>query len=149
MGSLVGGELVRCEDATKLAAADEFKARVSTYRESGVFGSFGEDEYCTLDAFFCEAADCAFSEAGVLKVGGGFVETAGPFPKNEVKLFCFIESVESLCLGGILCRANGFFGAKLEVGTRLGLFGDARPATPSPCQNHQDIVKAAANVHPF
>lgn len=113
MGSLVGGVLaVLYDEATDrvLAAAEEFRARKSVKRDSGVFGSISDEErgifelYFALDALEMEVVDfCRGLGAGVFGMPAFEPEpTAGPFEKNDVKLFCFNESVEAVSLDDIV-----------------------------------------------
>ena len=118
IGSLVGGVLpVRFEEATDraLAAAEEFRARKSVKRDSGVFGSNSSEEserfdlYFALDALEMEATDSR--EALPAGVFGVAVEaeaevTAGPFEKKDVKLFCFRESVAAVFLADIVAERD-------------------------------------------
>ena len=99
---------VRCDEVTDrvLAAAEEFRARKSVKRDSGVFGSIlGEESgrlnlYFALDALGMEATDfCRVLTVGVFGVA------AGPFEKKDVKLFCFKESVEAAFLADIVAES--------------------------------------------
>ena len=91
-----------------LSAAEEFRARKSVKRDSGVFGGSISDEergisdlYFALDALEAEVVDfCKGLDAGVL---GAFEPepATGAFEKKDVKLFCFKESVEAVSLDDI------------------------------------------------
>jgi hypothetical protein len=94
-----------------LAAAEEFRARKSVERDSGVFGSISNEErgifelYFALDALGMEVADfCRGLAAGVLGVPFEPEPTAGPFEKKDVKLLCFNESVEAVSLDDIVAE---------------------------------------------
>jgi hypothetical protein len=109
IGSLVGGVLpVPCDQATDraLAAAEEFRARKSVERDSGVLGfiSGEEDErfdlYFALDALEKEGLEVL--TAGVFGVAFEAEPTAGPFEKKDVRLFCFKESVDVVSLADIV-----------------------------------------------
>lgn len=108
IGSLVGGVLaVLCDEVTDraLAAAEEFRALTLVKRDSGVFGSIADEERGIVDLYFAsdvlemEVADfCKGLAAGVFG--------AGPFEKKDVKLFCFIESVEAVSLDDIVTEGG-------------------------------------------
>lgn len=93
-----------------LPAAEEFKARKSAKRDSGVFGSISDEErgifdlYFALDALETEVTD--FRKGLGAGVFGVFETwpTAGPFEKKDVKLFCFKESVEAVSLDDIVAK---------------------------------------------
>ena len=111
IGSLVGGVLpVPCDQVADraLAAAEEFRARKSVERDSGVLGFLSGEEDGRFDLYF--ALD-ALEGLKVLTAGVFGVEpTAGPFEKKDVRLFCFKESVEVVSLADILSlRVRGLF----------------------------------------
>lgn len=107
IGSLVGGVLATRDDAT-----EELSARASGKRESGVLGSCGEDdEDATFAAEFSAALDFSAFGARGLKAAAGL--TVG-FEKNEVKLFCFKDSVDGLVFGGMVTAVMGK--AKVKLG---------------------------------
>ena len=95
-----------------LPPGEEFRARKSVKRDSGVFGGSISDEeggifdlYFALDALEMEVTGfCKGLDAGVF---GVFEPAAGAFEKKDFKLFCFKVSVEAVSLDDIAAK-RGF-----------------------------------------
>jgi hypothetical protein len=111
IGSLVGGVLPAfCDQATDrvLPAGEEFRARKSVKRDSGVFGGSISDKergafdlYVALDALETEVTEFFKGlDAGVF----GAFEPAGAFEKKDFKLFCFKEFDEAVSLDDIAAK---------------------------------------------
>lgn len=88
-----------------LPAAEEFRARKSVKRDSGVVGVSISDEergifgiYVALDALETEVTEVL--DAGVF----GAFEPAGALEKKDFKLFCFKEFVEAVSLDDIAAK---------------------------------------------
>lgn len=101
IGSLVGGVLTPLEDVGELGPTDEVSALAPRDLIFGVFGCSGDDSgavFLGFDAscfvFDVDPASLAVLEffvAGVFNFGVAFDVVAGPFEKNDIKLFCLSD----------------------------------------------------------
>jgi hypothetical protein len=118
IGSLVGGVLLPLNEPI----ADEFNARKSTDLDSGVHGSWEEDNW-DEDASRFEAVGANLAEGFVVFAFG---VAFGPLANQDIKLFCFIGSAWGLELGAMVLapakNSKTWKERNVRRGTRWSLF---------------------------